>query len=208
MAATSFSSIKTTVADWLDRDDMSATAGPLDFMIGFAEDKIYREMRLRFMETSTSPVIASGVVAIPSLHLETKQINVENGGLSHRLDPRASDWIYAAYPTRSASGLPQFFAQEGDNYIFGPYPDSTYTVNIQYYAKPDRLSTSNETNWLTTNAADLLMFETLLQSIGYLGADERVPYWQAERDRAFRQVMEQNRDERYPKEIAMRTHPA
>ena len=37
---------------------MSATSGPIETMIALAEDKIYREMRLRFMEDATSEAIA------------------------------------------------------------------------------------------------------------------------------------------------------
>jgi len=202
---TTFSTLKSAVASWLDRDDMSASGGPIDVMIELAEDKIYRELRLRFMEASTSPAIASGVVPIPSDFLELKQANItQSGNVQRKLEPRSNEWIYSAYPDRAASGLPKYIAQEGDNFAFGPYPDTGYTVNLRYYARPAALSTSNETNWLTTNASDLLLNETLLQSIGYLGSDERAAYWKAERDRAMEQIERQQGRERYGDEQTLR----
>ena len=205
---TTFSTLKSAVADWLDRDDMSASGGAIDTMISLAEDKIYRELRLRFMEASTSPAIASGVIPIPGEFLELKQANInETGNVQVALIPKSNEWIYSKYVDRSSSGLPKFIAQEGDNFIFGPYPDSGYTVNLQFYAKPTRLGTSNETNWLTSNAADLLLHETLLQSIGYLGADERAPYWKAERDRCMEEIKKSQKRERYAGEMTLRMAP-
>jgi hypothetical protein len=194
---TTFSTLKTAVADFLGRSDMSAGGGPIDTMISLAEDKIYRELRLRFMESSTSVAISSGVVAIPSDLLELRGASVTNSGYQTTLEAKSNEWVYSNYPLRSSDGLPRFIAQEGDNFIFGPYPDSGYTVNVKYYSKPTRLSTSNETNWLTSNAADLLFYETLLQSTAYLGADERVPYWKSERDRSMQELKRQQRQQRF-----------
>lgn len=205
---TTFSTLKTAVADWLDRDDMSTSGGPIDVMIELAEDQIYRDLRLRFMESSTAPAISSGVVPIPSDFLELKNASAENNGASTRLTPKGSDWIYDSYPTRSADGIPKFIAQEGDNFIFGPYPDSGYTVNLHYYARPTALSTSNETNWLTTNASDVLLNGALLQSIGYLGADERAAYWQSSYAAGINRLKAQQRRERFPSEMSLRMTPA
>lgn len=204
---TTFSTLKSAVADWLDRTDISAVGGPTDTMIEMAEDQIYRELRLRFMEAATSPAIAAnGTLAVPSDFLEVKQAHVATNPVK-KLEPKNSEWINATYPTRSASGVPGFMAQQGDTWIFGPFPDSTYTVNLNYYARPTSLSTSNETNWLTTNASDLLLNATLLQSVGYLGMDERVPYWQGNYDKAMGRIQAQQRRERFGAEQSLRMAP-
>jgi len=127
MAVTStFSTLKTNVADWLDRTDISVGGGPIDQWVELVEDHFYGSMRMRFMEASTSPAIASGSVAIPADWLETRQAHVINGGVSYKLEPKSSEWIYAYYPQRSADGIPGYMAQEGETWIFGPYPDSGY----------------------------------------------------------------------------------
>jgi hypothetical protein len=194
---TTFSTLKTAVADFLGRSDMSAVGGPIDVMIALAEDKIYRELRLRFMEDSTAVAISSGVVPIPGDYMELRNATVTNSGEQTSLDAKSADWHYANYPLRSTDGVPKFIGQEGDNFIFSPYPDNGYTVTVRYYAKPTRLSTSNETNWLTSNATDLLFYEALLQSIAYLGSDERAPMWKAERDRSLLELQQQQKRARY-----------
>lgn len=205
---TTFSTLKAAVADWLDNTGISAVGGPIDVMIELAEDQIYRELRLRFMESATTPAVASGVVAIPSGFLELKNASITLSGSQFRLTPKNSDWIYNTYPHRTSSGLPRFIAQEGDSFIFGPFPDAGYTVNLQYYARPTSLGTGNETNWLTTNASDVLLNATLLQSIGYLGRDEREQYWDGNYERGMSRLKAQQKRERFPSETPLRTTPA
>lgn len=199
-----FSTLKTAVADYLDRDDISASGGQIDTWIDLAEEQIYRDLRLRFMESSTSP--SSGTtVAIPSDFLELKSAYILKSNEATRLEPQDADWIYTNYPLRTGDGMPRYIAQEADTWIFGPYPDTSYTFKLNYYAKPSALAvTTNESNWLTTNAPDLLLNATLLQSIPYLGMDERAQYWQANYDKAMRRLIEQQDRQRFPSEMALR----
>jgi len=80
-------------------------------------------------------------------------------------------------------------------------------VNIQYYSRPTALGTGNETNWLTTNASDLLLYGTLLESVGYLGMDERVPQWEDRYNRAMQRLKAQQKHERWGQEQALRVVP-
>lgn len=205
---TTFSSLKSAAADWLDRSDISDVGGPLDTMIEMAEDQIYRELRMRFMEAATTETIASGVINLPASWLETKQAHISSSSASYKLEPRSAEWIYAYFPDRSSTGLPKYIGQEGETFIFGPYPDSAYSVVLQYYARPTSLSTSNESNWLTTNASDVLLNAVLLQSVSYLGMDERAEYWKKYYEDGLRNLMKQQQRERYGAEQSLRVRVA
>ena len=87
MSITSYSTLKTTVADWLKRTDLTASIP--DF-IRFAELRIYREMRVRQMEAALSGTIASGVLAVPSGYAELKYMRV--GG--QRVERKDVEWMY------------------------------------------------------------------------------------------------------------------
>ncbi len=200
MAVTSYSTLKTSVADWLDRSDIGTA---IDTMIDLCEARIYRELRLRFMESSLSVTISSGVAAVPSDYIELKSAHINTNPIQH-LQPKSQNWIETVYPERSSSGVPHYIARQGDNFIFGPYPDSDYTLAGTYYAKPTALSTSNETNWLTSNAPDLLLYGALVHSAPYIGHDERAPLWEAGYQDALARVMNTEREENYPRHIPLR----
>jgi hypothetical protein len=204
MAINSFTTLKSAVADWLDRDDMGDA---IETMIGLAEARIYRELRIRPMETSLSVTIASGVAAVPSDYLELRHAYVDQAK-AVKLEPRSLEWIVTNYPTRSASSIPKYIARDGDDFHFGPYPDSTYTIKGVYYAKLTALGTANETNWFTSNAPDLLLYGTLVHTAPYIGHDARLPLWEAAYGEVKTRIIEQNDADRYPAGMAIRAMPA
>lgn len=177
---TSYSSLQTSIASFLHRSDMTDIIKEL---ISDAEFRIANELRIRAMEAAFSSAISSGVVAIPTGFLEWKFLYVD-GDSAQKLERRDTEWIYTNYPTRSAEGKPVCFSGEGDNVIFGPYPDSAYTIKGRYYKKLDALSDSNTTNWFITNAPDLLRYGALCEAAPYMMDDPRIVIW----ERKYEQV--------------------
>lgn len=173
-AITDFATLKTEVAAWLNRSDLT---NEVPGFIQLGEFRVYRDLRVRQMETALSAAISSGVLAVPSGYLEMKFAYV-NGSPMRKLERKDAEWIYLNYPTRSSDGTPKFFAREATNFIFGPYPDSAYTVKGVYYKKLDALSGTNTTNWLITDAPDLILFASLCEAAPFLQDDARVPLWE------------------------------
>lgn len=190
MSIANYSDLKTALENWHKRPDLDDYTA--DF-IRLGEHRIYRDVRLRCMETALSTAISSGVIAVPSGYASLKYAYV-NGSPMTKLERKDAEWIYHNYPTRSADGKPLFIAREGDNFIFGPYPDSTYTIKGIYYKKLDALSDSNTTNWFTTNAPDLLLFAALCEAGVYMEDDPRIAMW--ERKYAMQVSAIQAEDER------------
>lgn len=184
MSIASYSELKTAIGNWLHRTDLTSLLG--DF-ISLGEARIYRDLRIRAMETAVSSAISSGVIAVPSGYLEMKHLYV-NVTPVQKLQRKDAEWIYQNYPTRSSDGVPLFFAREGENFIFGPYPDSGYTIKGIYYKRLAALSDSNTANWFTDNAPDLLLWASLCEAAPYLIDDQRVAIWEQKYKRAAEQV--------------------
>jgi hypothetical protein len=192
MTISTISELRTALAGWLHRTGLD---DQIDDFIALAEARIYRKLRIRCMETQLSDTIASGVVAVPSGYIETKHLRID-GSPSSKLTRKSDEWIYAHYPTRSADGLPQFFAREAESFIFGPYPDSAYTVKGVYYKRLTALSDLNTSNWFTTNAPDVLLYGALCEAAPYIANDMRIPIWEGKFNDAMAAVQaEDNREE-------------
>lgn len=201
MAINTYSTLKTAVADWLDRDDIGDAIGN---MISLMESRLYSQLRVRNMEAALSETIASGVITLPTDLIEFKSIYINSSPIQ-TLEFKSLDWLQSHYPTRSSSGKPKYAALSATTMVFGPYPDSTtYTVAGTYYARPAALSTSNESNFLTTTWPDLLLYGTLLQSAAYLGQDVRLAMWEAAYQDALMRIMRSERREAYPAGAALR----
>lgn len=191
MSITNYSELKTAVADWLARSDLTSYIP--DF-ITLGEARIYREMKVRQMEAALSATISSGVIAVPTGYLSMKHAYVDGSPVRPLI--RASlEELYNQYPTRSSDRKPVMFARNGSNFEFGPYPDSDYTIKGVYYKKLDALSDANTSNWLTSDAPDLILFASLLEAEAFIKNDPRLALWEGRYQAAKRNIQEQDDEE-------------
>jgi hypothetical protein len=174
----SYSTLLTEVASWLNRSDLTA------FLPGYVqnwEENFYRDPENfgRWMETSTDETIASSVVAVPSDYLGLKYAYVV-GGPSARLDRVSLNQLLGTYPRGGVTGTPVWIGREGAEFLFGPEPDDTYDIHLVYYAKPTLMrsfAADAAAHWIIVNAPDLALFGALLQSAPFIGADPRIQTW-------------------------------
>jgi len=191
MAITNFTTISAAIADYLDRSDL--TSQVTDF-ITLAENRIYRDLRVKAMETALSATTSSGVIAVPSGYIEMKYAYL-NTAPTTPLQRKDLSYIYENYPTRSADAKPTFYAREASNFIFGPFPNSDYAVKGVYYKKLTALSGSNLTNFITDDIPGALLFGALVEAEPFIQNDERLPVWETKYNQIISQAQAQDDDE-------------
>jgi hypothetical protein len=177
----------------LHRSDLTSE---IQGFIQLGENRIYRDLRVRQMESAFSTAISAGVVAVPTGYLEMKYAYV-NGSPMVKMQRKDAEWIYQNYPTRSADGTPKFFAREAETLIFGPYPDSTYTIKGVYYKRLSSLSDANPTNWLTSDVPDLILYASMCEAAPFLMDDARIPIWEKKYDQLLQRIKRNDIDEEF-----------
>ena len=69
---------------------------------------------------------------------------------------------------------PLYYADyDYDHWLIAPTPDQDYAFETIYYERIEPLSSANQTNWLTRNAPNAVLYGTLLQAMPYLKNDQR-----------------------------------
>ena len=67
-----------------------------------------------------------------------------------------------------------FYADtDWEHWYLAPTPDFAYAFEVLYYERIAPLSSENQTNWLTQNAPNAMLFGTLLQAMPFLKNDQR-----------------------------------
>lgn len=173
MAITTYSELKTAVADWLNRSDLTSA---IPNFITLAEAKMNRTLRNRKMQTSATLTLSSNYVNLPADWLENIRVQLNTNPVTP-LVYETPEQILEDSQNYSANGQPLFFSVVGTQLQVLPYPDTSYGLSVLYYAKIPALSDSNTTNWLLTEAPDLYLYATLIQSAPYLKEDERIGTW-------------------------------
>jgi hypothetical protein len=178
MALGTFTELKDAVADWLDRSDLTARIP--DF-ITLAEARINRDLRIRPMEVRSTMETTSGqqYFNLPGGYVQMRniQLNTNPTAPLEYITPEMLDRLYGS----SATGKPRAYSLIGDEIQLAPIPDSDYTLEMAFYEKftalGDGTSGTVTTNWLTTNAPDVLLYGALLEAEPFIKNDERIGLW-------------------------------
>jgi hypothetical protein len=176
MAITNYTSLAAALPQWLDcaTADISSVVSDI---ITNGEKRIFREVRTPEMEASLSSAISSGTISVPSDYVELKYAYIDTNPVQYvQLVPVS--YIYERYPTRSADGVPVVMARDGSNFIFGPYPDSNYTVKGTYYKRLAAIGDTTTPALISSNP-DLYLYAALLETEPLLGRDQRLQLWEA-----------------------------
>jgi hypothetical protein len=192
VAISTYAELKVAITGWLDVSTATLSS-QIDDLITVGEKRIFREARTRDMETAFNSAISSGVVALPASYVAAKVAYLNTSPIQI-LERRSAEWIQANYPQTTTSGIPLYFARLGTNFIFGPYPDSAYTLNGIYYARLTAISGSG-VNALFTANPDLYLMACLAEAEMLIGRDPRIAIWDAKYQRILADVNGEDKTE-------------
>ena len=174
MSLNSYTDLKTSVANYLGRSDLTSQIP--DF-ISLAEIRLGRDIRTRRMlKTVTATMTASDpTVGLPNDFLSIRDVFIQGNPRTkvNYLTPSA----FTANAQADVVGLPLFYTMRANELEFAPQPDTTYTVQMLYYFKPTALSDSNPSNEFMANYPDALLYASLLEAEPYLFNDNRILTW-------------------------------
>ena len=194
MAISNYTELKTAVANWLDRDDLTDR---IPEFIALAEARFNRVLRLRSMETkqTASTVAAQRNYALPTNYIQMRNFQLNTNPLTtlSYVTPEIYDRLWGG----STGGTPKFYTILADEISLGPIPGSVITMEMLFYKKFDNLSGSVATNWLITNAPDIYLYGTMLEAEPFIMNDERVQLWAAALERGVSDLQEQDNKDRH-----------
>ena len=200
MALNTATDLSNGLQAWLEDDDSEFTA-EIDDMLDLGEKRLLRDLDLAiFRRTDSSLTMTASqgtdtkpTIAAPDLLVSTKAIWLTGGALTRAQFLEQRSFEYVTDYQSGTDGVPRFFAEATETqWIWGPTPDATYTVNFRYISRPDRLEVSvNETNWLSDHAYDILFKACLAEAEKFLKAEDRAAIWEADYQMALPNVRQE-----------------
>lgn len=159
-------------------------AGIMGGIIDYAEGRIYRDLNLPitsvydYSVTCTSGVrtinlstVQGEPLVLDSLSLLTSAGATSSYAARVALVPASKAVIDMIYPSgaNAVTGQPEFFARVGNlGLILGPTPDQAYGTEAYYSIRPNPLSASNSSTWLTQNYPELMIAAGMVFAAGYM----------------------------------------
>lgn len=187
MALATYSDLKATVADWLNRQDLAAV---IPSFITLAEAQFNRDERLRVKESMVRATASldNQYESLPGDYLEMANIQINNVTPFQKMQFLSLNQIDDYKNSFTTNGVPKYYTIVGNQLELLPVPGAAYTAEMVYYAKIASLSDTNTTNWLLTKSPDVYLYGALIQSAPYLKDDERVATWMSLYERALEDI--------------------
>jgi hypothetical protein len=184
MSITTYSELKTAVANWLARSDLTDYIP--DFITLF-EAVANRRLRVRQMETTTTLTTSSGSVALPSDFQTWRRMGFASGSRTSEVEYVTPNYLYSAYPTSTAD-TPKLWTIVGSNIITRPYDDTASALTLDYYQTITALSDAAPTNWLLTKWPDVYLFGALAEASGFIKKFDDLAMWGSRREGLFNEI--------------------
>ena len=196
MALTNYSTLKTSIANWLNRSDLTDEIA--DDFIKLTEADFNSKLRVRKMVAQTSFTIDSETEALPTGFLQVRDIYILNGNTKVPLTYTTPSQMDSTVGT-STTGLPNSFTILGDTFRFSPKPDATYTAYINYYKSFDALSDTTTTNYILTTHPAIYLYGSLFHAANFLGGinPQQVQTWQSMYATAMERLELNDREDEY-----------
>jgi hypothetical protein len=151
-------------------------------MITYSENRLCRDLDFLFTSTSiTGYALTQGnrSLTIPAgTIVVSEQINIitpagetdPNAGTRNPCLPATKEYLDAVYGASTYTGLPTLFAPFNDNvFLFGPFPDAGYSVEIVGTFRPVSLASATPTTFISTYLPDLMIMASMI----YISAFQR-----------------------------------
>ena len=142
----------------------------IDTFIQQAEQRIFNSVQFpNFRKNQTGTLTANNkYLEAPVDFLASYSLAVITDGSYEYLLNKDVNYIRAAYPSPTDTGVPKYYAQFDDNtFILAPTPDAAYTVEMHYFFYPESIVTAS-TTWLGDNFDSALLYGALVEAYTYM----------------------------------------
>lgn len=176
-----YDSLIAIVLQYLERND-AATVNAIPTFISLAEFEIAQTIKtlgqLQVVGSTVTP--NSPTLAKPARWRKTVSMNItDSTGVRQPVLLRKYEYLTSYWPDNTQTAQPLYYADtDWDHWYLAPTPNLAYQFEVLYYERIAPLSSTNQTNWLTQNAPNAMLFGTLLQAMPFLKNDQRQVFQQ------------------------------
>jgi hypothetical protein len=175
-----YDSLTSSVLQYLERSD-AAVIDAIPTFITLCEFEIAQQIKTLGQQqvVESTMNVNNAIIPKPARWRKTVSFNVTgSSGTPSPVYVRKYEYLLN-YNTGGTTGLPLYYSDyDYDHWLVSPTPDDDYPFQVLFYERLQPLSSANQTNWLTQNAPNAMLYGTLLQAMPFLKNDQRTIFQQ------------------------------
>jgi len=175
-----YDSLTSTVLQYLERKD-HAVVEAIPTFISLAEFEIAQEIKTlgQLQVAEANMQVGNALIQKPARWRKTVSMSVTVDGKKQPVYLRKYEYLKNYWPDTNQISIPLYYADtDWDHWYVAPTPDTAYAFEVLYYERIAPLSSANQTNWITQNSPNAMLFGTLLQAMQFLKNDQRTIFQQ------------------------------
>lgn len=176
-----YNSLLQDVESYAERHDAEFVS-QIPRLVMMAENSIASKVRGLGMQRVASSSMGAGdsVLEKPTRWRESISMSIETGVGVKTIYMRTYEFCRRVSPAKGFQSQPRYYADyDAEHFLIVPSPDTAYPFELLYYERPQPLADSNQTNWTTRYAPQLLLYATLLEAQSFLKNDQKLQVFQA-----------------------------
>ena len=202
MAFSTYSELRTSIANFLARDDLTSQIP--DF-IRLAEARMSRELDARSMEKRATATTVAGdsYISLPTDLREIRNVQLNTDPVK-TLDYYTVQMINTDYAGQG-QGKPKAYSIVGTEILLKPTPDAAYTLEIVYGENVQALSDEDTNNTILLRHPDAYLYGSLMNAYTYLMDETRASQYDQLFTRIMDEIIRDTEKARYGGVLSMKT---
>ena len=202
MAFSNYSELKTSIANFLARDDLTSQIP--DF-IRLAEARMSRELDARSMEKRATATTVAGdsYISLPTDLREIRNVQLNTDPVK-TLEYYTVQMINTDYAGQG-QGKPKAYSIVGTEIMLRPTPDAAYTLEIVYGENVQALSDEDTNNTILSRHPDAYLYGSLMNAYTYLMDEARASQYDQLFTRIMDEIIRDTEKARYGGVLSMKT---
>ena len=180
-----YATLKTTVQNYLHRDDLDSGGGQdvnVDTFIELGQARMNHDLDLMMMQTTASLVVTAATkeVTLPSDFLRVKSVRIPYSGGYRELQQASLQSSGRMLESASgASGVPTQYARYGSVLELTPVPESTTTLEIVYVQRLAKFVDPTDTDEILTTYPNIYIYAAMTEAGPFIVDDKMAGRWRA-----------------------------
>ena len=202
MAFSTYSELKTEIANFLARDDLTSQ---IPSFITLAEARMSRELNSRTQEkrANATTVAGDGFISLPTDLRAVRNVQLNTDPITV-LQFHTPEFLSKEYSS-SGTGKPKGYTIIGTELSIRPTPDKAYTIEIIYGESIDNLSDTTTNNVILTRHPDAYLYGSLSNAYSFLMDEQRATTYDTLFTRIMSEIIKDTEDARYGGVLSMKT---
>lgn len=177
-----YPSLLTDLTAYCERANDPKWTAQLPRLVMLAENRIATDLKVEGTALVVKQTLAVNTLTLrkPAFWRDTVAFQLTDPvtGKKFNLLPRLYEYCRQCYPNPSVLGAPRFYSDyEFEHFLISPAPAAAYDFELIYHARLDPLDVTNTTNWLTTNAPQMLFYAAMVEAQTFLKNQDGVTLW-------------------------------